>query len=1296
MSTTAAQRSLSTNRKKRGVVRASITKLRTRLAEVEASASLPDTVDHAKHLSARLQSLAEDFKLHHYAIVELVDAEADLQKEQEILDGHDEEVAELAIRLDKFVLACAASGSDQFRIATKSLKHLEKGLSAIFSCVSSFPSDGDVCLLRQHEEQLSEYKKDFSDTRRGLLSFDIEDVSDLGSLMSRVDRSLFDCALNIRKLLHARSSTSSASSDSDAKGVKLPKLEVPTFDGNILGWKTFWEQFRVSVHNRSGLADSEKLAYLRHTLKGGAAKSVVEGLTSSGKHYGLRCGCPGSPIALETLFGWVLAGSTDSCAPAPVIATHHTTLLSWDDLLRRFWEVEKVAVEKCLTPDERSVMDHFKDHHTRLENGRFVVPLPKKPGTLPLGESRSRAVRRFLSFEHSLHSKELFPEFKAVIDEYFDMGHAELVPAMDLKKPLHSTFYVPLHAVRKESSTTTKVRAVFDASAKTSTGVSLNDTLLVGPTVHSSLVDVLLHFRFHRVALIADVSKMYRAISLTPLDRDLHRFVWRNSLSEPLQDFRMTRVTFGVSASSFLANMCVKQNALDHASAYPLAAQAVEDDFYVDDGLTGADSVEKAIELHVQLQALFDKAGFLLRKWNASELEVLEHIEPELRDQQSVHMMFDPDEYTKTLGVQWNARFDHFRMTIAEPPTHKSLTKRTLASDVAKMFDVLGWFAPVTIKAKILLQRLWEEGIGWDDTVSSGLEQAWAEWRRELDLLMDKRIPRCYYPKNAEIVYKQLHGFCDASERGYAGVVYLRLVDAFGCIHTSLVMAKTKVAPIKRVSIPRLELCGALLLAQLLHHCQDVFGFPSEDVFAWTDSTIVLNWLVGNPRRFKTYVGNRTSLITELVAPNRWNHVEGSDNPADCASRGLLPSELLAHELWWDGPSWLRLGIHCWPVPITLPPNHPSEEAGEICCHVAFVSPDPVIHLDRFSSFTRLRRVTAWVMRFLHNCKRNLSCMSGPLSVDEIGKAVSYWISLSQASHFSKEIAALKAQTSLWRSSSLLSLSPFLDEDGLLRIGGRQRNSKLTYESQHPTILHENHPVSKLLIRAEHLRLLHAGPLLVLASLGRRYHFVGGRKLVRTVTRSCVTCRRKSQRPQPPMMGQLPMERVTPASVFSRVGVDYAGPVLVKYGHVRKPTVIKTYEEVPWRQYLDSIVLTTGQRSERATVEARLDLCQHSRELFKGELHSPHNMGEVLLEVLHSSFPQATKVWCPLRNEFPPYSLTRAEIRDHLLRTLLPKEIKKFLEGACCSHKICSMIAPDQARFSSTCDETAETGDEGF
>ena len=443
--------------------------------------------------------------------------------------------------------------------------------------------------------------------------------------------------------------------------------------------------------------------------------------------HGRRSGPPGSPIAFETMFGWVLAGRTNLHTSVCLsIATHHVSVTSNDDLLRKFWEIEESPKgPSILSPDERLVVQHFKDTHTRSDEDRFIVPLPKRPQSKSLGESRSQAVKRFLSLERLLYSKGQFQEFSTVMEEYFKMNHAELVPVADLQKPPREIFYLPMHTVRKEHSSTTKLRIVFDASAKSASGISLNDLLLVGPTVHSPLIDVLVRFRLDRVALTADVSKMYRAIELVPSDRDLHRFVWRRTPEEPLQDYRMTRVTFGVSASSFAANMSLKQNALDFAIDYPQAAKVVEDSFYVDDGLTGANSIQDAIELRKQLQELFTKGGFLLRKWNSSEPAVLDHIPAGLKELNLTQQLPDPDQYTKTLGIEWNARQDHFCLTVAELPPIANITKRALVSDIAKTYDVLGWFSPAIIKVKILLQQLWEQKVGWDDPVPQSILDVW-------------------------------------------------------------------------------------------------------------------------------------------------------------------------------------------------------------------------------------------------------------------------------------------------------------------------------------------------------------------------------------------------------------------------------------------------------------------------------------------------------------------------------------------------------------------------------------------
>ena len=878
--------------------------------------------------------------------------------------------------------------------------------------------------------------------------------------------------------------------------------------------------------------------------------------------HGRRKGPPGSPIALETMFGWVLCGNAESDIVQSSVATHHALVESGDDILRKFWEIEESPTKiSNLSMEERTVLRHFESNHFRNKVGRFVVPLPKRSDAKTLGESRSQAVRRFLSLERSLNVKGQFIEFEAVMKEYTDLQHAEIVPVNDLEKPQHMVFYLPMHAVYKQSSSTTKVRAVFDASAKSSSGVSLNDTLLVGPTVHPPLVDVLLRFRLHRVALTADVSKMYRAVELTNDDKDLHRFVWRSNPSEPLKDYRMTRLTFGISASSFAANMAIKQNAINLAHEYPQASEMVEECFYVDDCLTGADNNEDAIKLHHQLQALLSRGGFHLRKWNSSELAVLKRIDPGVRDSYEVLTISGSKEYAKTLGFEWNTTFDHFRLTVNNLSTPETITKRVLVSDIAKIFDVLGWFSPTVIKMKMLLQRLWESNIDWDESVPTFIKETWLQWISELPSLKGCHVPRYYFPKDVTITSLQLHGFCDASENAYAGVVYLRGEDSEGRIHISIVTAKTRVSPIKRLTIPRLELCGAYLLTQLLHHVKEVYRMPLSNVFAWTDSTIVLNWLTGTSRRFKTYVGNRVSYIVDCIPPNHWRHVNSTENPADCASRGLFPSELVSNELWWKGPKWLYLETSRWPGREEIPRVEVSEEEREISLLTTCELVLPVIPVDRYSTFPQLQRVTAWIYRFINNCcgGRNSTTNHPYLTVAELSHAENYWLSYSQLESFPSDIASLKSNCKLPSNSKLISLNPFIDSSRIMRVGGRLGNSKLPYTRLHPIVLHAKHTITKLILRSEHIRLLHAGPTLMISSICLRFHIINLRKAVRSITRQCVICRRHAGETLTQLQGQLPSERVTPGTVFETVGVDYAGPVYIKHGYVRKPTVVKAY-----------------------------------------------------------------------------------------------------------------------------------------
>ncbi len=415
-----------------------------------------------------------------------------------------------------------------------------------------------------------------------------------------------------------------------------------------------------------------------------------------------------------------------------------------------------------------------------------------------------------------------------------------------------------MHGVTKQSSTSTKLRAVFDASAATSTGVSLNDILLPGPNVYSPLPDILLRFRLHKIGLTADVSKMFRMIELHPIDRDLHRFLWTTDSSH-MVDCRMTRLTFGITSSPFIAAQTLQRIASDNAELYPQAAEVVQKNFYVDDCLTGAESVTEATELRAQLNGLLGQGNMQLRKWRSSSRSVIDSVPEDLREQEVVQELPTPNELHKALGIHWDTCRDSLHISTSSLKPSEELTKRNLTSDIARTFDVLGWIAPAILLLKLLLQRLWELQLAWDDPVPDSIATIWLSWRNQIPALAKRPIPRCYFSLDQDRLSVQLHGFADASESAYAAVVYIRTVYLDTTTEVKLVIAKTRVAPLKRLTIPRLELCAAQLLAKLLDTTRRALSIPLQDVYCWTDATIVLAWLDGQPRRYKTYIGNRVS-----------------------------------------------------------------------------------------------------------------------------------------------------------------------------------------------------------------------------------------------------------------------------------------------------------------------------------------------------------------------------------------------------------------------------------------------------
>ena len=644
-----------------------------------------------------------------------------------------------------------------------------------------------------------------------------------------------------------------------------------------------------------------------------------------------------SIMSVETVFGHALMGTYPDKGPLKPrqgnihIVTDESLINETADetlnaTLSRFWILEEpLQSAPAFTPEEVRVTTEYAQTHAFLASeGRYQVNLPRKVSPLPLEDSRETAIRRYYSNEKSLLKKGQWHQFQKVVQEYLDLEHARPVTEAELLLPAENIFYLPMHGVHKSTSTTTKLRVVFDASSKCTNGISLNDTLAVGPMLHPPLEQILLKFRTHRVALSGDISKMYREILLSPPDQQYHRFLWRSQVEQPVREYCMRRVTFGVASSPYLAVQTLQQAAHDFGKDYPEAQKHIKESFYVDDLLGGADSEEGALELYHQLVSILSQAGFNLRKFRSSSAHVLNEIPEDLIEPMPNKEWVDchSANYPKALGIIWDSEKDTMSTDVMQNSTYVS-TKRGILSNVSKTFDVLGWITPVVFPMKLLLQQLWRSKKDWDDPIDEDLELRHKIWREELPLLKDISLPRCYFSQEPTLS-TCLHGFSDASEKGFSAVVYFRATYRNSPPTSRLVVAKSRVAPKNSRSVPELELCGAVLLTELLGTVMKTLSISLENVMAWSDSTIVLCWLTKCPSLYKTFVANRLTTITSVVPASNWHHVPTNENPADCASRGLSAGELKEHHLWWSGAPWLLS------EPLIMPPQ---PQKGELDKH---------------------------------------------------------------------------------------------------------------------------------------------------------------------------------------------------------------------------------------------------------------------------------------------------------------------------------------------------------------------------
>lgn len=883
-------------------------------------------------------------------------------------------------------------------------------------------------------------------------------------------------------------------------------------------------------------------------------------------------------ILRETELGWVVSGSVPelNCFTSTVENTDNDNtdgieliMKSLDYSIKRFWEVEELPNQRQLTNEEKLCEHIYNATTVRTSSGKYSVSLPFKTKVSGFSNMRNLAMSRFSQLERKFfRDPNLAAQYKNCMAEYIDLKHMSRIDPF--KYP--NGYYIPHHCVLKTSSSTTKLRVVFDASAKDSELQSLNDTLLNGPRLQYELLDHLVRFRCFKIAFTADIEKMYRQIEINPNDRNFQLILWRFDPSEEIKTYCLNTVTFGTKSAPYLAVKTLMRLAEDEKHKFPRGSTCLKEGFYVDDCIYGSDTIQDAMEIQSQIINILKSSGFHIRKWSANSLEVLKKI-PESDRETDIVRNFDSKASVKTLGVQWCPVEDCFQYNITFD-FHDVITKRSILSSVAQIFDPLGWLSPCLISAKLLIQQLWAQNINWDQPLSQHFCGIWKSLREGLiDVTKNLRVPRwlCSYTDSRV----EIHGFSDSSTKAYAIAIYLKTV-VNNETHINLLCAKTKVAPLKTISLPRLELMAALMLAKMMNHLKTVLPFSNTKYFYWSDSQITLAWINEEPHKRSVFVANRIAEIHSLSSPDSWFYVETKSNPSDLGTRGILPGSLLSMSLWWGGPTFLKTFTDVSPFvsedEISLPvedniKSRQKKAASESIINTFLSTKSTKLHeltsniarfsldaLNKFSTLSKLVRVVAYCRRFRYRSDRIF------ISPDEYEKALLVILRMTQEEVFTDELHDIQSD-GVSKDSSIYSLKPFQNEnDKLLRVTGRLENADhINYDQKHPVILPYSHIVSKLIVRHAHLATLHGTEQQTVMLIIQRYHILKCKSLVKFIINKCVKCFRQRSLTQSQLMGQLPKYRITPNRPFLNSGVDFAGPFDIKKFKGRCQSSYKSY-----------------------------------------------------------------------------------------------------------------------------------------
>ena len=817
---------------------------------------------------------------------------------------------------------------------------------------------------------------------------------------------------------------------------------------------------------------------------------------------------------------------------------------------------------------------------TRVD-GKYQIALPFRGETpdlrnnYELAEGRLNALKRKFT-----RDPEYAESYRAEMKKLLDAGHAEEAPShmQDGTRSERGHWFLPHHGVVHPTKPG-KLRLVYDCAAKYD-DLSLNDTLLQGPNLSNLLWDVLLRFRQEPVAFSGDIEAMFLQVMVPENQRNYLKFLWwpDGDTSQPIKEYRMTRHLFGATSSPSCANYALHRTAEDFGDDFePAVKSSLRKDMYVDDILKTTVSDDAAVALALDLKRLCLMGGFNLTKFCSNSVEFLEALpkEDRAKSMKDLALGQDPLPAERVLGVLWDPEADRLGFALdIDALKRKPVTRRGILSATAACYDPLGLATPYIVKGRMLMQELTRLRLGWDEPVPAEVKTDWIRWLAGLQQLKEVKVPRCLTPSGLSAASRvELHHFADASEKGYGTATYMRTISMDGEVHCSLMTSRARVTPIKSVSIPRLELTAAKLAVEVNLEVTRALDLKVDQVVYWTDSTSTLKYINNETTRYNVFVANRLTVIHDGSDKEQWRYVPSTLNVADMVSRGTLQDI----EVWKHGPSFLWRTSEHWPKTPELgrvPADDPEVKVVRSTSTAVVMREDvsgdaeeaPMDKLIRHhSSWRGLTRSVAWLRRAIRvlRCKTQGKDVEKSdvleLTVAEIRDAELCVVKYVQEVSFAQDLKELAEGRHVRVNSRLARLNPFVDREGLLRVGGRLQNSTLSWEAKHPLILPDKGAVVDMIIMCVHQKVGHEGRQHVLAELGTRFWIVKMNSAVRRCLKACVSCRRRQRPMEAQLMANLPEDRVHESEhPFQNTGVDYFGNFYVKRGRklVKKYGVI--------------------------------------------------------------------------------------------------------------------------------------------